>query len=274
MKTLKTLSVLWTLLFFASCNPYSGENELLVAREFLSHGNYDLAIRSYRKVVERGPTPLTKEALSQIAFIQKTYLSKYSRAAENLKTLLQIEETPIEKEKIFMQLADLYFEEIKDYTKAIEFYRQLLDQRGKGTDPRNKLNALVQIAVSYERQLKLDLSEEYYKKALQHPSLTEPKRFQILNQLAHLAFSAGHCHKALILFEELTQRYLFFPQQVFIRFSRASCLEEVGRLQEAYQSYQALKKDYPYPKVIEWKIKELGKRSFIKTEKPKKRRRR
>ncbi len=205
MKILKIFSLWVFLLLLSSC--FLRKNDFSLAKRFLSKGLCEKSQQSFHKIKNK-----TKKQ-KQFAYIAaEKCLKKY----KNPKTSFLFYETLLsenlkqdsflsfkEKKQIEFKLAQLSFHDLKNYRKAIKFYKESLKYV---PHPQQKFFHQYQIADSFFLLGKYDQSLEEIEKALLEVGKPQDKQKAMILKGRNL-ISKKIFNKAIRFFERLIVEY-------------------------------------------------------------------
>ncbi len=78
--------------------------------------------------------------------------------------------------------------------------------------------------------------------------------------MVEILYTLQKCSQARQLYDDFLEKYPTSKFKDEAAFIMASCLEEEGKLQEAYNRFKLLEDDYPYPAILKTKMDGLKKR--------------
>ncbi len=268
------LSLIALVMFLTSCSLNTAKNKYVLAEKLWNDGKYEAAVSEFEKVVGKDPSgPLGKQALYRAAMTQAFFLSQYSDAIRKFKLFLQVEGDTDQAWEAQKQIGLLFFEKLEQYDQAILHYRNLIKLKpdsaenaeflyriGKSFFFRSQfLEAISTYLDLVKRYPKSELAElaayeigvTYYTQGEQNPGDKVP---------------GGKSYKdAIEAFQKFIKQYPNSNKIPEARFGIASCLEEMDQLEAAYHAFEALKKTYPSPNVIEIKLARIRDRKSQKT---------
>ncbi len=188
--------------------------DVALAEEYCKNKEYEKGFEIYERLVRKsyGDIELKNSYMRQMKTYADSLLKekKYSKALELYKKLLRqnvtdpyifkntavclnsmgqpvralrffekYEENAYDKEEVYKYLADIYYENIKDYEKAIEYYEKMIEKYG---DNAHIYNMLGHLYSTYYQDKYMDRQIYYLKKAAE----LEPNNRVITKNIAYV----------------------------------------------------------------------------------------
>ncbi len=188
--------------------------DVALAEEYCKNKDYEKGFELYERLVRKafGDIELKNRYMRQMKMYADTLLKekKYSKALEQYRKLLRqnvtdpyifkntaiclnemghsvralrffekYEENAYDKEEVYKYLADIYYENIKDYEKAIEYYEKMIEKYG---DNAHIYNMLGHLYSTYYQDKYMDKQIYYLKKAAE----LEPNNRVITKNIAYV----------------------------------------------------------------------------------------
>ncbi len=188
--------------------------DVALAEEYCKNKEYEKGFEIYERLVRKafGDIELKNKYMRQMKTYADTLLKekKYSKALEQYKKLLRqnvtdpyifknaaiclnemgqpvralrffekYEENAYDKEEVYKYLADIYYENIKDYEKAIDYYEKMIEKYG---DNAHVYNMLGHLYSTYYQDKYMDKQIYYLKKAAE----LEPNNRVIIKNIAYV----------------------------------------------------------------------------------------
>ena len=242
--------------FIVSCseqvNPF-----LQKANEEWIQGRTHSAIEMFNELLKKYPNgPLAEEALFRLGEIHHFTLNNSLRSLVYFQEVLQMN-----KKGEFAYLAQKYIAEIaefslKDYDQAIIEYQNLINQyadNNRNDNHQYRIASIYYKKQNYEQALvELEILLENYPKS----SWAEESKFKIIEIL----YALSRCPEAREQYRHFNLEYSGSRFKEDMDFVVASCLEEEGHLQEAYNRFKALEGHYIYPAILKMKLMGIEKR--------------
>jgi len=242
--------------FFVSCSEQM--NPLLKkANEEWIQGRNHSAIEMFNEVLKNYPSGTqAEEALFRLGEIHHFSLNNSTQALIYFQEVLQMN-----RKGTFIYPAQKYIAEIaefslKDYDQAIIEYQNLINQYKNENESSNHQYRIASIYYkkqNYEQALvELNILLENYPGS----SWAEESKFKIIEIL----FALSRCPEAREHGRRFNLGYSDSRFKEDVDFVIASCLEEEGHLQEAYNRFKVLEGRYIYPAILKMKLAGIGKR--------------
>ncbi len=253
---------LWTgifslgLAFLISC---SEEKDSLLQKangEWIQGRNYS-AIEMFNEVLKEHPSgPMAEEALFRLGEIHHFSLNSSSRSLLYFQEVRQMNpggEFSYPAQKYIAEIAEFG---LKDYDQAILEYQNLINHYpGKNDtgDHQYRIASIYYKKQNYEQALvELEILLESYPKS----SRAEESKFKIIEIL----YTLSRCPEAREQYRRFNLEYSESRFKEDLDFIVASCLEEEGHLQEAYNQFKVLEGHYIYPAILKMKLAGIEKR--------------
>ena len=145
---------------------------------------------------------------------------------------------------------------LKDYDQAIIEYQNLINFDKKdfsNGDHQYRIASIYYKKQNYEQALmELKILLENYPKS----SWVEEAKFKIIEIL----YTLNRCPEVRNQYRDFNLEYFKSRFKSEIDFVVASCLEEEGHLQDAYNGFKALEGQYTYPSILKMKLVGIEKR--------------
>ena len=242
--------------FFVSCSEQTG-SLLQKANEEWVQGRNHSAIEMFNEVLKNYPSGTqAEEALFRLGEIHHFSLNNSTRALVYFQEVLQMN-----RKGAFSYPAQKYIAEIaefgmKDYDQAIIEYQNLINRyknENESSDHQYRIASIYYKKQNYEQALvELNILLENYPGS----SWAEESKFKIIEIL----FALSRCPEAREHGRRFNLGYSDSRFKEDVDFVVASCLEEEGHLQEAYNRFKVLEGRYIYPAILKMKLAGIGKR--------------
>ena len=242
--------------FFVSCSEQM-DPLLHKANEEWIQGRNHSAIEMFNEVLKNYPSGTqAEEALFRLGEIHHFSLNNSTQALIYFQEVLQMN-----RKGPFSYPAQKYIAEIaefglKDYDQAIIEYQNLINRyknENESSDHQYRIASIYYKKQNYEQALmELNILLENYPSS----SWAEESKFKIIEIL----FALSRCPEAREHGRRFNLGYSDSRFKEDVDFVVASCLEEEGNLQEAYNRFKVLEGRYIYPAILEMKLAGIGKR--------------
>ena len=242
--------------FFVSCSEQTG-SLLQKANEEWVQGRNHSAIEMFNEVLKNYPSGTqAEEALFRLGEIHHFSLNNSTRALIYFQEVRQMN-----RKGSFSYPAQKYIAEIaefslKDYDQAIIEYQNLINHYKNENESSNHQYRIA--SIYYKKQnseqalVELNILLENYPGS----SWAEESKFKIIEIL----FALSRCPEARGHGRRFNLGYSDSRFKEDVDFVVASCLEEEGHLQEAYNRFKVLEGRYIYPAILKMKLAGIGKR--------------
>lgn len=225
--------------------------------ELLAKGRPREAAELFRKAVSLGPeTKTAVKAIYKLGFTHETYLQDFDTALFNYQEFIRLSRDRISLYEVQKRLANLVFDQGRDYEKAIASYRKLL------TLSPESLEAdffQLRIAQAYFRV------NNFEQARLEYQGLVD--RYPKSQYIARARYEIGNAYfmegKYEIAQEALKQVLRLAAQSEYAVeavFLLGQCQEHREQLAEALQTYESIRGRYPASDVLEQHMSGVRKR--------------
>ena len=250
-------SIFFSALFLlASCNE---QKDPLIekANEEWINGHNHSALEILNEVLKNNPSGIiAEEALFRMGEIHHFSLTNSKRALVFFQEVRQMNpQGPFgyQAQKYIAEIAEFglkdYDQAIIEYQNLINFYKEDIE-RG---DHQYRIASIYYKKQNYEQALvELQILLENYPKS---PWADETK-FKIIEIL----YTLNRCPEAREQYRYFNLEYSNSSYKSEMDFVVASCLEEEGHLQDAYNRFKSLEGHYAYPAILKMKLVGIEKR--------------
>ena len=246
------------------CSLDNAKKHYILAEKLWADGKYEPAVAEFEETVKRDPKgKLGLQALFRAAMTQTLFLSQHRDALKKLRSFANLS---TDTEAVWMaekEIGNIYFEKLREYRKSITHYVELLKQ---GVSEEDAPEFIYRIGRARFFLWEFEKAVESYRRVIREfPSSTwsEKAAFQVgatLYTSGERYQGAGEEKRRKIYEEAMAAHENFLKEHplsesvVEARFGIAACLEELDRLDEAYQKYSEIQDAYPSPEVIRIKL--------------------
>jgi TolA-binding protein len=250
-------SILFSALFILiSCDEQT-DSLISKADEEWIRGHNLSALDLLNEVLKKHPTgPKAEEALFRMGEIHHYSLDNSTRALNYFQEVRQMN-----RQGPFSYDAQKYIAEIaefglKDYDQAIIEYQNLINfYKSKHSDGEHqyRIASIYYKKENYEQALvELQILLENYPKS--------PWAEEIKYKIIEILYALNRCPEAREQYRYFNLEYSGSRFKSEMDFVVASCLEEEGHLQDAYNLFKALEGLYTFPSVLKMKLVGIEKR--------------
>ena len=244
-------------IFLPACSDDQSIQSLQKANNEWIEGRNDQAIASFNKIIDEYPKgPAAEEALFRLGEISHFSLGDSQQALNYFQKVLRLNKKGAFAYDAQKNIAEIIEFTFKDLDQAIIEYQKLItefkEREDKG-DHQYRIASIYYKKQDYEQAL---VEFEILMEDFQGTQWQEVSRFKAVE----LLYTLNRCSEVHAYYDEFTKK---FPTSRFrdeIDFVIASCLEDEGRLKEAYEKFKSLEGRYIYPAMLEMKLTGLKKR--------------
>ncbi|HTF99916.1 MAG TPA: tetratricopeptide repeat protein [Nitrospirota bacterium] len=234
----------------------SASNDYEAATKRWNAGEYQAAVQLYFKLVKDHPSsPKAVEALYWAGVTQFLYLGETDKALQTLRLLLKT--YPRKERAPYAQwyIAQIYELGYSDYGRAIEEYHKAASYTNR--EVREK--SLYSVAECLFRTGKIEEAREIWTQQVAEFPNGQQSRLAYF-RLGTAAFSRGELDLSEQYYRRALENNEEKELVIKAKFALAECLELGDRLKEALALYKDLEPVYPNSEAIQIKIKALENR--------------
>ena len=252
-----TVSIIFcALLFLVSCGE---QNDPLIqkANDEWIQGHNHSALELLNEVLKKHPSgPKAEEALFRMGEIHHFSLNNSTRALVFFQEVRQMNRQGPFGYKAQKYIAEIAEFGLKDFDQAIFEYQNLINFYEKelsNGDHQYRIASIYYKKQNYDQALvELQILLENYPKS----PWAEETKFKIIEIL----YALNRCPEAREQYRHFNLEYSNSRFKSEMDFVVASCLEEEGHLQDAYNRFKALEGQYTYPSILKMKLVGIEKR--------------
>ena len=246
-------------------------NRYLAAEKLWTDKNYQAAVLEFDQIIKESPnSAIALQALWRASMTRTLFLNEQEEAIRGFNAFLEKATSSELAPEAQKEIGEIYFSKLMQYSKAIEHYQKLIAI--------NKLNAVDEAFFRYRLSRSYFLSNKIKKSIEENEKLIKlfPKSDiakRALIDLGNAWYTIGESEKmaygnALKIFHELIEsnsKEAIHNQELSeitqeAKFGEAATLEELDRLEEAYDKFKKIESTYPAPNVVKVRIIRLEQR--------------
>ncbi|MEK6579584.1 MAG: tetratricopeptide repeat protein [Bdellovibrionota bacterium] len=256
-------------LLFGACSLNSAKNHYILAEKLWTDGKYAASVSEFEKVSQKDPRgSLGIQALYRAATTEAYFLSRFNDAVKKFKLFAEATTDLALAWEAQKQIGELLYAKMDLHDQTIEHYRDLLKANPQ-VDEAAEFTYRIAKSQFYLWQFD-DATKTYQELIAKYPKAPQAER--ALYEIGVTYFTQGEqqpnkkvrgpeiYQEAIDSFEIFLKKYPQSTLAALARFGIASCLEELDQLDAAFHAYEALKKTYPSPRVIEIKLARIRER--------------
>lgn len=268
----KSVVLLSLIVGLGGCTLDNPKRRFILADRLWAEKKYEASAAEFEKTATRDPNGyLGLRALYRAAVINTLNLNRHQKATELLKRFMMLSNNKEEVWQAKQMLVDIYFERLEKYQETIDLASAMVAERPKDqraaelsyrvgrslflqsrfTDAKARFESVIKVypATPWSERAEFDVAMTRYTQGAFSTSDKEAK--QIYGESLKLYEKFVEAHPKSRLVSEA-------------KFGMASCYEELEQLDQAYEIYRSIEKEYPSPKVIAIKIARIGERRMQK----------
>jgi tetratricopeptide (TPR) repeat protein len=224
----------------------------------MSDGQFDQGFMLLERVIQRDrSSKLALEAARRGARIAYLEAKDYHHAVDFNRQIVLLSPDPAERIIAQKQIAEIQFSDLANYEQAIVEYNKLLSLPHS---PSDGFHFQLNVAKSYF-QLNNFVQSRIEADELISKPLDEDQKFEVLLFKANLNLTDKKLDAATNSFADLLANYPERAQKENVPLNLSVCYEEKGEFAKAIQILQDMKKYYPTPDFIDFKIRRLQERA-------------
>lgn len=241
----------------SACGENASDSLIKEARDEWVKGRNHSAVELFKEVLKKNPSgPLAEEALFRLGEISHFSLGSSAQSIMYFQELMQLN-----RKGAFAHDAQEYVAEIveftfKDYEQAIIEYQKLIDRFDKEDEKGDHQYRIASIYFKMQNYEQALAEWEVLLEDFSKSSRAEESHFKVVEIL----YTLQRCSEARQHNDDFLEKYPVSKFKEEVEFIMASCLEEGGKLKEAYDRFKLLENDYPYPAILKTKMDGLEKR--------------
>lgn len=224
------------------------------AQKEIERGHFRSALSHIDKVVLRVPgEELALKAARDGARISFFEVKDYQKAAEYNRQIVLSSKDPLERKLAQKQIADIYFTQLNDYSKAIIEINKLLAMID---DSAERAKYKMSVARAYYYQNNFSQAENEANEFLRITK-DEKQRFDLTMLKGNIALAQKDLPKAIEIYKSVLRDFPNISQKESVALTLAVCYEENKDYKKAIETLEFLKKTHPMPEYIDVRIKRL-----------------
>jgi tetratricopeptide (TPR) repeat protein len=256
--TFSKIAVVTTvLLSIAGCRLSFTNIEYRKGQKAAEKQNYASAVEHFKKVMLRAPE--SSEAIAsarEAARISLFETKKFSDAVMFYEHLVRFSSQERERREAQQKIADIYFEKLTDYARAIEEFNKLLLIRAAGPE---EAEYRYKLAKAHFYLNRFDEAQNEIDRAIKIADAPE-KKYDLQMFLASIFFNTKRIEQAIEIYNGLTKDYPDRAKSENIAMNIVVCYEELEAFDKAIDKLEKMRPTYADPEFIDLKIKRLRER--------------
>ncbi len=241
------------LLSLAACTFSSQRHDFDEGEKALAESHRAAAFPSFVKAAHGSDQVLALSAARKAARLAQVDLKKYQDAIDLYRFIIVASDSDMERKNAQKSIAQIYFENLLYYDKAIIEYEKLLQL---DITPAEKYQFRLNIAKCQHQLGNLDQAlAEIDALALLATADNDAYDLQVFK--SNVLMSQKKQLEASQILETLIKKYPERAQKEGLPLTLAVCYEEVDEFKKAITILEAMKKGYPHPEFLETRIERL-----------------
>lgn len=245
--------------FFLGCS-HPQEKDFNRGLDLQSKGELREAVVEFDKAMKRNPgTPNSLKAARESAKIYTYDLKNYEKAIEALNFLILYSDLSEERWKSQRLIAQIYFDHLAWYDKALIEYSKLLSSN-LSKDENRKVRLAIARSYYYLGQFAQSWSEA--SGILLEKDVPEDQAFDVLLLQSNIHLALKNYALAAKSLEKIRSRFPVKSKKENVELNLAMCYEELGVHDEALKVLEVMKAYYEPKEYVELQIKKIRERSL------------
>lgn len=232
------------------------EQEYKKAEAAADDGHFRVALTHYANVIESTNDKLALKAARRAAKIAHFEVKDFRRSAEFYRKIVLKSADALERLAAQKMLADIYFDHLADYKKAVIEINRFLSL---STDSQERTKYKISLARAYYYQNLFDQALNEVEEFLKiEPN--EINKFDMLMLKGNILMAQKELGRAADVFKAVLQKYPDKSKHENVALTLAICYEEMKDFKSAINTLSGLKENHPVPEYIDIRIKRLEER--------------
>lgn len=253
-KVIRTILACSAMLVLVACDS-TQERELKRGLHFQASGEFKEALAEYDNVMKRAPEkPPALRAARESAKILMFELKNYEKAINILKFLILYSTDPEERWKSQSQIAQIYFDNLGRYERALIEYSKLLSSQ---ISKEEKLRIRLAIARCYYYLGQFTHSWSESSLILQEEELPDNLAFDTKFLQANIQMTDKKYAEAAKALEEISKKFPERAKKENVAINLSLCYEEMGSQANAIRVLEEIRPYYEPKEYIDLRIKKI-----------------
>ncbi len=244
----------------SACTPKAHKIELEAGQAAFKAKKYKEAIEHFEKVMKQETkTELSLVAAQRVAEISEMNTHDYQKALSTYKFIIVNSSLDYERVEAQKKLANIYFNQLGDYKRAIVEYSRLLELPNS---PKDSFVYRINLARSYYYQANIFQALVEIDTILRE-SHDQNISFDGMLLKANILLGAKRLEEAVMAVKEIITKYPEKSKAETVPLMLAICFEEQNNFAEAIETLKELRPDYPNKAFIDKRIKTIRERQAL-----------
>jgi tetratricopeptide (TPR) repeat protein len=254
--TRRVLFLIGTVFLLASCTPPEGR-EYKHGQDEVAHGRFLASLDFFERAIKRNPeSDWAMKAAREGGRISYFEVKDYKRAVNFYRSLVVNSRDSQERIEAQKKLAEIYLENLQDYPQAIAEYSKLVEQNLSDQEVGQDHLSLARAYYYQNNVFQADSEIAQILKLKVEP----PLRFSALMLSGNILIAKKEFSLAANLFKDLIKEYPDKALHENVPMTLAVCYEEAGDFKGALSVLEGLRGKYSPAEYIELRIKRLKER--------------
>jgi len=245
------------IIIITGCDFTSGlHKDILKAQDNINNRQFSQAAKIYENILKRKASKNIRiKIYYQLSEIYSVYLNDYDKAINNLQSIINESNQPLWQVKALERIGEIYFDNMKDYKKSLQVYKNLSDFIPK-LENQDLYNFKYAQSLFYSGSY--TASNPLFKDlSINGSGISKVRSFYYLG-LSH--FYDKDWDAAISYWFEYLKRERRKDHIIKVKFLIANAYESSENLKEAYNIYYSIIGEYPNPEVIKTRLNSLYER--------------
>lgn len=241
------------LIFLAACFFSSQKRDLQSGEQSMSEGETGKAFVYFERAAHGPDTELGLEATRRAARLAHFELKKYQKAIDLYRMIIVNSDNEAERKLAQRYIAQIYFENLFYYDKAIIEYEKLLRL---DFPPAEKYQFRMNVAKSHHQLGNLDQALAELD-TLSKEKASDADTYDLQVFKSNVLMSQKNQREAAQVLEDLIAKFPDRAKKESLAITLAVCYEEVDDFKKAIQALETLKNGYSHPEFLDARISRL-----------------
>ncbi len=227
--------------------------EVLQAQDLIANQKYEEAALRYEHILKQNPSrEIEVKILYQLGDLYSIYLSQNQKSIAYYQKIIEISEDPLWLVRTKERMAEIYFNYLKNYPKALDIYQRL-----KAFSPKLKRQDFYQLRYSQclFKLGRLHLAEKSFAQIRQNKG----HQFYVrsIYFLGLINFQKQEWQKAIDYWKEYIRFETRSDSLIQVKFLMANAYETMEELKQAYNLYHSILGKYPNTEVVQNRLNSI-----------------
>ncbi len=230
------------------------QRELRLGKEEQSQGNFRIAVNHFERVLKRdSDSELALEAAKEAAKILFLEIKDYKKAIDFYKYIILVSKSTSDRMLAQRQIVSIFFDHLSDYKAAVlEINKYLMMTE----DPREIVEYKIKLARAYYYQNNFAQAQNETEEFL-NKNPTSDQKFEMLNLKANIYLAQKDYQSGISILTSIIKDYPERATKDNLGLTLSVAYEEMRDFKAAIETLQKLRETHPMPEYVDIRIKRL-----------------